>query len=270
VNQRGYRIRLRMVYPFILSMTVAVPAVLFAIAFLATKNRPPLTLLLPTVVLLTLAYFLHKAGLSWIRISKDGKELVSVPSWYSRKLWGEHRVVEKIVPGSKLLFSRKSAYGGFDGYYVILRTPGGTDRVLWNDLSGMSRRYCERVAQEIRGMYQLDAHLVRQVVSNEGIQETDWSSESDRVLRDNIKLMIGPALFPYLGIAVRLLTSDPWKIALVGVLLWIVGISVFCYFYRTHEVAKEQSLSTTGLVWTLQFVGFYAVTVLATSAFLHR
>jgi hypothetical protein len=82
--------------------------------------------------------------------------------------------------------------------------------------------------------------------------------------------MIGPALFPYLGIAVRLLTADPWKIALVGVLLWIIGISVFWYFYRTHEVAKEQSLSTTGLVWTLQFVGFYAVTVLATNAFLHR
>lgn len=82
--------------------------------------------------------------------------------------------------------------------------------------------------------------------------------------------MIGPALFPWLGIVVRLTTSDPWKIALVGIFFWTSGLSLFWYIYRSREVAKEQSLASTALVWTVQFVGFYAVTVLATAAFLHR
>jgi len=245
-------------------------AVLFAIAFFDTGDSSRLALVLPTLTLFTLAYFLHKAGLSWIRISEDRKDIVSVPSWYSRKLWGEHRVVGRIVPASELLFCRKSTYGAFDGYHVILRTPSVPDLVLWNAENGISRRFWERVAKEIRELYQLNARLVRQVVTNQGMHETEWTAESDRIRWKNLKLIIGPALFPWLGIPVRLLTPDPWKIALASVLLWIIGFSVFWYFYRAHRVAKEQSLALTTLVWTLQFVGLYVVTALATSAFLHR
>jgi len=245
-------------------------AVLFAIAFFNTGDSSRLALVLPAVTLFAMAYFLHKASLSWIRVSEDGKEIVSIPSWYSRKLWGEHRVVGRIAPESELLFCRKSAYGAFDGYYVILRTPSTSDLVLWNAESGISRRFWERVAKEIRELHQLNARLVRQVVSNQGTQETEWTLNSDKIMWKNLNWIIGPALFPWLGIPVRLFTADPWTIALMGALLWIIGFSVLWYFYRSHYIAKEQSLATITLVWTLQFAGLYAVTALATSAFLHR
>ena len=223
-----------------------------------------------TVVLFVLAYFLHKASLSWIRISEDGKELVAVPSWYSRKLWGEHHVVGLITPGSELLFCRKSAYGAFDGYYVILRTPGGTDQVLWNAESGIRRRYWERVAREIRELHHLHTRMVRQVVSDQGTQEASWTAESDKFPWKNLRLIIGPAIFPWLGIVVRLITPDPWKITLAGIFFWACGVSLFWYIYRSREVARDPGLATTALVWTLQFAGFYAATTLATNAFLHR
>lgn len=166
VKQEAYRIYLRTTYPFILTLSVTFMAVLFAIAFFGTSDSSRFAAVLPTVGLFTLAYFLDKASLSWIRISEDGKELVSVPSWYSRKLWGEDRVVGHIIPGSELLFCRKSAYGALDGYYVVLRTPGGPDQVLWNAESGIRRRSWERVTQEIRELHQLDTRLVRQVVTD--------------------------------------------------------------------------------------------------------
>jgi hypothetical protein len=252
------------------TLSVAFMATLFAIAFFDTADSSKFAFVLPTLGLYTLAYFLHKASLSWIRISEDGKEVVSVPSWYGRKLWGEHQLVGHIAPGSELLFCRKSAYGAFDGFYVILRTPGSPDQVLWNGESGIRRGYWARAAQEIRELHQLSALLVRQVVSDHGTQETSWTAESDKTPWKNLKLIIGPALFPWLGIVVRLATPDPWKITLVGILLWIIEVLLFWYVYRTREVAREPGLATVTLVWTLQFVGFYAATVLMTSAFLHR
>ena len=270
MNQPGYRIRLRTVYPFILSLSVGFTAVLCAISFVTTEDRHRPALLVPLILLFSVAYFLYRAGLSWIRISKDGKEIVAVPSWYGRNLGSEHPLVGQIVPGAELLFCRKSAYGGFNGYYIILRAPNNTDQVLWSAESGMSRRSSERAANEIRALHQLDVRLIRQVIGEQGLEETDWTPESDKILWHNIKLMIGPALFPFLGVAVRRLTSNPREIALVGILLWISGIAILWYVYRTHEVSKEQSLSLAGFVWTLQFVGFYVVTVLATNAFLHR
>lgn len=251
-------------------MSVAFLAILFAIAFFDTEDSSKFVVGLPAVGLFTLAYFLHKASSSWIQISDDGKEVVSVPSWYSSNLWGEHCVVGHIIPGSELLFCRRSAYGAFDGYYVILRTPGSSDQVLWNTENGVSRRYWERIAKEIRELHQLSAHLARQNVSDHGTQETSWTAESDKIPWKNLRLIIGPALFPWLGIVVRLVTPDLWKIAMVGIVHWIIGIFLFWYVYRSREVAREPGLATTALVWTLQFVGFYAATALATNVFLHR
>jgi hypothetical protein len=182
---------------------------------------------------------------------------------------GERRLVGRIGPESELLFCRKSAYGAFDGYYVILRTPDTSDLVLWNAESGISRRIWERAAKEIGELHQLKTRLVRQVVGNQGTQETEWTAKSDKLMWKNATWLIGPALFSWLGIPVRLLTPDPWKIAFVGVFLWIVGVSVYWFFYRSHQVAKEQNLAITTLLWTLQFGGLYTVTALATNAFLH-
>jgi hypothetical protein len=102
------------------------------------------------------------------------------------------------------------------------------------------------------------------------MKETDWTAESDKLPWKNLRLVMGPALFPWLGIAVRLFTANTLNIALVGAFLWVIGISALSYFYRRHQVAKEQGLVATALIWTVQFVGFYTVIVLATGAFLHR
>jgi hypothetical protein len=270
VNSRDYRIYLRTTFPFIITLTVTFMAVLFAIAFLDTLDRFRLALLLPTPALFALAYVLHKASLSWIRISNDGGEIVSVPSWYSRQLLGERQVVGRITPDAELLFCRKSAYGAFDGYYVILRTPNTSDLVLWNAESGISRRSWDRVAHNIRELHRLNARLVRQVVGDQGTQETEWTAKSDEIMWKNAIWIIGPPLLSWLGIPVRLFTPDPWKIALVGALLWVAGVSVYWFFSGSHRAAKEQNLAMTTIFWTLQFAGLYAVTALATNAFLHR
>jgi len=73
-----------------------------------------------------------------------------------------------------------------------------------------------------------------------------------------------------LGIASRFADPDPWEIVAVGMLLWIGGVSIFWYFYRTQQGTKYGNLSTSVLVWRLQFVAVYAATSLATNAFLHR
>jgi hypothetical protein len=256
--------------PFIVTLSVGFMAALFAISVVDTEDQSRFALILPTVALFTLAYFLHKASLSWIRISEDGTEVVSVPSWYSRRLWGEHRVVGRIISGSELLFCRRSAYGAFDGYYVVLRTPGMADLVLWNAESGISRRVWQRAADDIRERYRLNVRVIKQIVSDQGKQETDWTAESDRTLWRNLRLVIGPAVFPWLGIGVALLTADPLKITLVGVLLWLAGISLFRYFYRGQQIAIGQSLGALTFVWTIQFVALYALTALITRAIFHR
>ena len=74
-----------------------------------------------------------------------------------------------------------------------------------------------------------------------------------------------------MGIVARLLTRDPRMIALIGLLLWLIGFSIFRYIYKTQVVSKDEGgLGTAMLVWTLSFVAFYVVTVLATGAVLAR
>jgi hypothetical protein len=82
--------------------------------------------------------------------------------------------------------------------------------------------------------------------------------------------MIGPSLAPWLGIGARFLTSNPVEILAFGLALWLIGASVFWYIYRTQEVSKEQTLPITIFVWTLQFIAFYAVSVLVTGALMKR
>jgi hypothetical protein len=270
VKKPAYRIYFRTAGPFIVTLSVTFLAALSAIAFIDTGDSSRFTLVLPTLVSFALAYFLHKASLSWIRIAEDGKGIVSVPSWYGRKLWGEHLVRGRVADDSQLLFCRKSAYGAFDGYYVILRTPGSPDVMLWTAESGISRRTWERVANEVREVHRLNCRLIRQVVGNEGTQETEWTAKSDRIRWENVKWIGPPSVFAWLGIPARLFTGNLWAIILVGVMLWIVGFSLFWHFFRTHEVAKGQGLAATTLVWTVQFVALFAVMALVTNAFLHR
>lgn len=197
---------------------------------------------------------MHKASLSWMQVSADGKCLSSIPSWYSNKLWDEHTKSVPIDPHSELLICRRSAYGAFDGYYLIMRTPGGADQVLWSAESGISRRYWEKAAREIQQRNHLNTRLIEQRVKESGTQESNWTADSDRVRWSNFKLVVGPMLSPWLGVAVRLATSNPLIITGAGVLLWLGGITVLGYLYRLAEARRygrsQSSLLAPSLIPT--------------------
>jgi hypothetical protein len=74
-------------------------------------------------------------------------------------------------------------------------------------------------------------------------------------------MMVGLGVAPYMGIGVRLLTSNLIVILAFGLILWIVGTGIFWYVFRRREISKEQIF-----VWTLQFITFYVVSVLVTGA----
>ena len=85
-----------------------------------------------------------------------------------------------------------------------------------------------------------------------------------------LSIMVGPAVAPWLGIGVRLLTSNLVSILVFGLALWLIGASIFRYIYRTQEVSKEQSLPLTIFVWTFQFITIYVLSVLVTGAVIKR
>lgn len=271
MRSEPYRIYLRSSLAYLLTLPVLMMALLFAVSFLTESNAGRAAIVGPMLLLFVLAYFLHKASLSWIRISEDGEEAVSVPSWFSRKLLGERQTVARIVPGAEMVFCRRFAYGGLQGYYVILRAPDHTEQTLWSSAAqGVSRRWWDRIAREIRERYPLNARLVTQTVSSDGTEEKEWTKEGDRIRWRPLKIMIGPMLSPWLGIVIRIFTADPRVIIPAGILLWITGIALFRYLYRTQRVAKEQPFSGMLVFWTIQFIAMYAIAVLIAGAAMNR
>ena len=239
---------------------------MFVWEILITSDSSNFALVPPVLGLFFLAYFVHKGSLSWIQISADGEELVKIPSWFARKLSGEKRVVTSAPAGSELILCRRLAYGGVQGYYMLVRAPDGTEQVVWNDVTGVTRGRWSRVATGIRERCQLRVHFVTQTISDEGTEETDWTALTDKNIWKMLKMMVGPAVAPWLGIGVRLLTSNLISILVVGLILWLIGTSILWHIFHTREVSKEQSLPLTIFVWTLQFITFYVVSVLVTGA----
>lgn len=145
-----YRIFLRgSPLPFLITVSVLFMASMFLWALMITPDQSRFGLFTPTVVLFLLAYFVHRGSLSWIRISRDSREIVRVPSWFARKLIGEKQLVVQVPSGSELIFCRRLAYGGILGYYIIVRAPNGAEQIVWNDLTGVTRGRWSRVAKEI-------------------------------------------------------------------------------------------------------------------------
>jgi hypothetical protein len=243
-------------------------ASMFVWEFLTDSDSSRFNFGLPILALIVLAYFVHKASLSWIRISHDGSEWVRVPSWFARRLLGEKWTVTTVVPDSELILCRRFAYGGIQGYYMIVRAPDGVEKVIWNDVTGVTRSRWERIAREIGERSRLKVRLVSQSVSNHGIEEADWTAQSDKGKWKAFRMMAGPAVAPWLGIGIRVLTPKPWSIAVIGAILWIAGCAMFWYIYRTYEISKEQSPPITILVWTIQFITLYVSAVLLTGAFM--
>ena len=82
--------------------------------------------------------------------------------------------------------------------------------------------------------------------------------------RRYIAIAFVPALSPWLGIVARVLTANPWRIGLVGMVLWFAGGASLWYLHFCPEVARKRSLGASILVWTLTFVPVFASTALAT------
>jgi len=201
-----------------------------------------------------------------MRISADGEELVRVPSWFARKISGEKRVVTRSPAGSELVLCRRHAYGALQGFYILVRAPDGTEQEVWNDVTGVTRGRWSRVATEIKERCRLRVRLVTQTISDKGIEEADWTALTDKDQWNILKIMAGPAIAPWLGIGIRIVTSDLMTILVSGFALWLIGAGMFWYIYRTREISKEQTLSLTIFVWTLQFIALYVVSVLLTGA----
>ena len=271
MRERPYRVYLRG-SPLTFSILFAVICVasLLVVTFFITTDQARIAFVYPTVLLLLSAYFVRKGSLSWIRISPDGKEITWVPSWFARHLLGERASVTKLIPDSELIFCRRRAYGGLDGYYMIVRAPDGAEQVVWNDVTGVSRRWWTRIANEIKERYQLNVRLVSQVVSDQGMAESEWSVETDRANWRPFRMLIGPALSPWLGIAVRFVTSSPRTIALFGAVLWLVSSATFIYIYRTQDVSKKETPALAIFAWSVQFVVLYSVAVLVTGGVMSR
>jgi hypothetical protein len=245
-------------------------ASLFVITFLVETDRAPIVFIYPTVLLLLTAYYVRKGSLSWIRISADGTEMTQVPSWFARRLLGEKASVTRLVSGSELILCRRLAYGGLDGYYMIVRGPDGSEQVVWNDVTGVSRRWWARIANDIKERYPLRVRLVSQIVSDQGIAETEWTAQTDRANRRLFRMIVGPALSPWLGVGVRLVTSNPRTIVLFGAVLWLIGSGIFLYIYRTQQVSKKETPALAIFVWSVQFASLYSVAVLITGGLMNR
>jgi hypothetical protein len=245
-------------------------ASMFIWEILTTSDSSRFGLVPAALGLFFLAYFVHKGSLSWIQISADGKELVKIPSWFARKVSDERSVVTKAPAGSELVLCRRHAYGALQGYYMLLRAPDGKEQEVWNTVTGVTRGRWNRVAVRIKERCQLRVRLVDQTISDKGVEETEWTALTDKNKWKMLKIMVGPALAPWLGIGVRLLTSNFMSIFVFGFGLWLIGVSVFWYIYHTREVSKEQGLPLTISVWTLQFITFYVASVLVTGALIKR
>jgi hypothetical protein len=155
------------------SLTIAYAALL-VIIFLRTDSDAWAVYIISTLPLLPLVFVLHRGSLGWIQIQEG--EIVVLPSWFSRKLWGEQSKNARFDSESELLLCRCFAYRAFDGFYIILRPRSGPDYTLWNTAStstGVSRRWWSRIAQEISKTHHLKTRLVKQTVNSQGMVETD-------------------------------------------------------------------------------------------------
>lgn len=228
------------------------------------------------ICLFALAYLLHRASLTCIEISAGGNSVTGTPSWFGRRFWDERPAVARIHADSELIVCRRSAYGTLKDYCLIMRSPGEPDQILWSGEGGISRRYWERTAGEIQQQYGLKTRLVTQSVNEQGVQEASWTAAPHKrdgentIPRKAIAVAVLPMIFPWLGIAARLITPNPYRICEIAAFLWCVAILSFSYLHRFPEFGKKRSLAISIIVWTLTFLPTFAATALITGIMMNR
>ncbi len=245
-------------------------AAFLIIIFLRADSDTWAILIIPTLLLLPLAFVLHRGSLAWIRIQDE--EIVIVPSWFCRRFWGDQSKNAGFDSESELLLCRRFAYSALDGFFVILRPRSGPDYTLWSATSaatGVSYRWWSRIAGEISKTHHLKTRLVDQTVNSQGMMETDWKTLRGKRLWQSL-MIIAPGLLPWLGAGARLLTADPSKLTLIGLLLWISAGASIWYWLRSAGAKLPQYAAASILFFTIQFAMFYTLAVLVAGAVLHH
>lgn len=270
MHHEPLRFYLRAKWTSIPVITFGVMAIVFASAIVTTHDPSRVAFVYPMALFCLLTYLSLRAGLAWIRIIGNGEEIVSVPCWYARKILGEKGKTAKVPPESELVFCRRTAYGTLDGYYITLRAKDGSEQLLWNSANGISWRRRMQIAKELEQRFKLHVRQVKQDVAPGGTEETEWTAEIDKRVWKNIGMALIPALMPFLGIAVRLLTDDPKAIALMGVVLWICGAGTYWLLFRISRVQPDQHLALAIFVWTMTYIPFYLIAAFGTGVLLKR
>ena len=269
MQPRPFRIYLRPKWTSIPIFTFGFMAVMFAFAIVTTHDSSRTAFVYPMAIFCLLTYLSFRAGLAWIRIIGNGEEIVSVPCWYSRKLFGEKGKVGKIRPGSELVFCRRTVYGALDGYYVTLRMQDGSEQVFWNSINGISRRRRMRIAKEVEQRFGLHVRQVKQNATPGAFEETEWAATIEKRGWRNIGIAMAAGLIPFLGVPVRLLTGDEKVIAFMGAVLWVCGTGMYWLLYRLNRLplnSKDQNFLLALLVWTMTYIPFYLIAVVGTRA----
>ena len=262
MNEKAYRIYLKgSVLTFSIILSLLFMVALFLETILAEHDRASIPLILPTVLLFAIAYFVHKGTLSWIRISANGRELVKVPSWFARKLLDEKRAVTSVPEGAELLFLRRRSSDGVEGYFILVRARDGSEQTVWNDVTGVFVRDWRRTARQIADSGILPARVVDQVQSKGGTSEAEWTADTDRAKWRRLRFALPAGLAPWMGIPVRLLTSSPTLIISAGLGLLCLECVGFWYASKPETTSRAQ---LAGLV----FVGAvtYVAAILVTGA----
>jgi hypothetical protein len=240
---------------------------MFAFAILTTDDSSRTVFVYPLVLFGFLTYLSFRAGLAWIRIVGDRQEITSVPCWYARTLFGEKGKIAKILPGSELVFCRRTAYGTLNGYYVTLRAPDGSEQVLWNSINGISRRRRTRIAREVEQRFGLHVRQIKQDATPGSCSESEWKTTFDRRVWRNLGIVLMPSLMPFLGVPVRLFTGNVTIIILMGFVLWFLGATGYWLVFRlnrTPTTSKDQSVPLALFVWTMTYIPFYIIAVVGT------
>jgi uncharacterized membrane protein YecN with MAPEG domain len=93
---------------------------------------------------------------------------------------------------------------------------------------------------------------------------------NSKLPRKYIAIVFFSMLAPWLGIVARLLTANPWRIGLFGMILWFGGGASAWYLHRSPEIARKGSLGVSVLVWILTFVPLFTSTAFATGMVIGR
>ncbi len=244
-------------------LRVLVGVLLLAVLLLYfTAPDVPKFEILPAIGLLGVVLFLsHRASRSWIEISPHQK-VSYVPSWYARKLWGEPVKSVVITRSSEIHLCHNTSYGFFDGFSLILRSPGGGEECLWKNHKGLNYRRAAKFAKQVTHDYDLPVRLITRIVGPQGIDEEEWTPATGKVE----KKIIAMAFLPLTGIFVRLLTRDPGAIALSAGAIWIVVAVTFWLISRRHGGLREVATLGEYVWWAFRFSLYYVIIVVVTGA----